>query len=782
MWKPLVATSSLDHSVRVWNYKTKVLELYKDFQEEVYSVSLHPTGLLVLAGFSNKLRLMSLLLDDIRSLREFSVRGCRERASGNVIHIYSVTSFESLLSLKGHNGKVRAIEWSLDDSRLVTCGMDGAVYQWNMQTGKRESESVLKSCSYSGVAFSSDCGTILAVGSDVTLKEIQDCQVLREVPADDDALTAVVASRSGRVLFTGTSSGAIRAVRYPLPIQKEWITQQAHCGPVTKMVITYDDRFLLTASEDSCLIIWKMVNKDDQEVRSNSQMMHIEEVLITKSDLEEKSQTLLEMKMRLDEIHMENEYQLRLKDISHRERTEEISAQVTQQIEALTETQKVMQAEMEKQQHEHRRSSAEVSMKHSRELEALERSYSQKLIVEHERFQDMQHKCERAEEDLRGRLEAAAESKHRAVEELTQLYEADCRRRRSCWLRSSLEDAQQRSRVFKETVRQTKEDEETLIRKIQIDYERKLYTERQTNAKLQEGADIMTQKSLSLQRQIDDGGADIAQLKQERQRLLDLIGSLERDMEDLKRQICGHERTAQDKDQTISGLKRKNQDLEKLKFVLEFQLNDLKDQTDVIQQEKVTTRERTHQLEEELLQLDKTNTQLKLSISDLKLQRRSRDKEMRTERQRAKDLKIHVDRLKSDLHACAGLIQEPRKLKDSVQMIYARYVQQPVREDESNMEEIQKAFRLQRGLLEKTIASLKTRLAQSAEEHQKIYVKLMKENGTQMTEINGLRRELHQVRSQVKDYKAQLATVKKSSKCLPYSEEGHRPEPSDTVN
>lgn len=44
------------------------------------------------------------------------------------------------------------------------------------------------------------------------------------------------------------------------------------------------------------------------------------------------------------------------------------------------------------------------------------------------------------------------------------------------------------------------------------------------------------------------------------------------------------------------------------------------------------------QLEEELLQLDKTNTQLKLSISDLKLQRRSRDKETRTERQRVSSL------------------------------------------------------------------------------------------------------------------------------------------------
>lgn len=73
--------------------------------------------------------------------------------------------------------KVRCVEWSLDDGRLVSCGMDGAVYEWNTQTGKRESESVLKSCGYTGVAFSSDCKTALAVGTDLTLKEIQDCQV-----------------------------------------------------------------------------------------------------------------------------------------------------------------------------------------------------------------------------------------------------------------------------------------------------------------------------------------------------------------------------------------------------------------------------------------------------------------------------------------------------------------------------------------------------------------------------------------------------------------------------
>lgn len=54
------------------------MELYKEFQEEAFSVALHPTGLFMLVGFSDKLRLMNLLIDDIRTFKEFTVRGCRE--------------------------------------------------------------------------------------------------------------------------------------------------------------------------------------------------------------------------------------------------------------------------------------------------------------------------------------------------------------------------------------------------------------------------------------------------------------------------------------------------------------------------------------------------------------------------------------------------------------------------------------------------------------------------------------------------------------------------------
>lgn len=41
-------------------------------------MALHPSGLFMLVGFTDKLRLMNLLMDDIRTFKEFTVRACRE--------------------------------------------------------------------------------------------------------------------------------------------------------------------------------------------------------------------------------------------------------------------------------------------------------------------------------------------------------------------------------------------------------------------------------------------------------------------------------------------------------------------------------------------------------------------------------------------------------------------------------------------------------------------------------------------------------------------------------
>lgn len=53
------------------------------------------------------------------------------------------------------------------------------------------------------------------------------------------------------------------------------------------------------------------------------------------------TQHILEMKMRLEELQMENEYQLRLKDMNYNEKLKELSENLVQQIETLKTSQQV---------------------------------------------------------------------------------------------------------------------------------------------------------------------------------------------------------------------------------------------------------------------------------------------------------------------------------------------------------------------------------------------------------------------------------------------------------
>ena len=47
------------------------------FREEIFSVAIHPAGLYIAAGFADKIRLLNILIDDMRVFQEFAVRECR---------------------------------------------------------------------------------------------------------------------------------------------------------------------------------------------------------------------------------------------------------------------------------------------------------------------------------------------------------------------------------------------------------------------------------------------------------------------------------------------------------------------------------------------------------------------------------------------------------------------------------------------------------------------------------------------------------------------------------
>ncbi|XP_060782965.1 cilia- and flagella-associated protein 57 [Neoarius graeffei] len=773
--KPLIATCSMDHSIRIWNYETGALELYKEFQEESYSVALHPSGLFILVGFADKLRLLNLLIDDIRTFKEFTVRSCREcvfshgghmfaAVNGNVIHLYSTMTFDNILNLKGHGGKVRSVVWSADDSHLVSCGMDGAVYEWNALNGQRESESVLKSCSYTSLALSPDTRSILAVGNDCTLKEIQDCQILREVASDDVIYTAVVMTHSGRALFTGTTNGTIRAIKYPLLMQKDWTEYQAHSGPITKMVITFDDQYLLSTSEDGCLFIWKIIEHEGRGLKGDKEMSYAEEVLITKTDLEEKNQIMLELKTRVEELKMENEYQLRLKDMNYNEKIKELTEKFIQQIESLTTQNQVLKLEKDKQEVAHQGALKDIIEKHTKEQHDLESTNNQKLMLEYEKHQELQLKLQRTQESYKEKLHDLEDSRLRALEDTTQFYEAKLQEK-VLELDQCRDESQQQLREFEEIKKQIEEDGDLELHDIRVKYERKLWEEKETNLKLSGETRVMKKKFTSLQKEIDNRNLDIEKLKVEQQKLHGVIKALEKDIMGLKREIQERDETIQDKENRIYDLKKKNEELEKFKFVLDYKVNELKKQIEPRENEVKEMKEQVHEMEAELEQFCKKNTQLELIISEVKLKLKATDKEKQKEMQRVRDVEALLHRFKTDLHNCVGFIQEPKKLKESIREIYERYVQQSdVVEIVGVDADVQREFNRQREHMERNMDSLKRRLAKDIKVHEAKNIKLMKENVFLLKEINDLRTELRQTRAQIHDYESRSGFNKNKSK------------------
>ena len=98
----------------------------------------------------------------------------------------------------------------------------------------------------------------------------------------------VILSHSGRMLFTGAENGTVQSWKFPL--SHEFQEYQCHSRAVTRMCITYDDTHLFTVSDDGCLVIIDVRDKEIRAAKRDKEMLAFsEEILVTKSDLDEKT-------------------------------------------------------------------------------------------------------------------------------------------------------------------------------------------------------------------------------------------------------------------------------------------------------------------------------------------------------------------------------------------------------------------------------------------------------------------------------------------------------------
>jgi ribosomal protein S11 len=250
-------------------------------------------------------------------------------------------------------------------------------------------------------------------------------KVLREVEVEEDDVvpTTVALSKSGRMLFVGTSKGALRSYKYPLSKPTEFQEHIAHTSAITRLKITYNDEYAITTSEDGTVVVWKIQDKEGRVPKRDKETAYAEEILITKTDLEEKNQLMVELKNRVNELKTENEYQMRLKEMSNADKMKELTEKFIQEMESLKTKNQVLKSEKEKSDGKHEAEFASMLDKHNKELQDLENSNNQKLMMEYEKYQDLQTKTQKIQEDYERQLSEMEQSKEKAINEMQEHYE-----------------------------------------------------------------------------------------------------------------------------------------------------------------------------------------------------------------------------------------------------------------------------------------------------------------------------------------------------------------------
>ena len=336
------------------------------------------------------------------------------------------------------------------------------------------------------------------------------------------------------MMFAATNKGSIKALKYPFSSETgEFFEHHAHSAAVTKMRMSYDDQFLFTCSEDGTIYTFRVQDKDMKRDRDVS---YAEEVLITKTDLEEKNSLMIELKGRNDELKMEHDYQMRLKEMSHAEKVKEITEKSIQEQEALKITNSIIKQDKEKEETRHSEELAEERERHQKDLQDLENTYNQKIMAEYEKYQTQQAKMAELQERWQTQMRDMETSREQALAELTDFYEVKLKDKRT-ELDQLHEDMKQQFREFEETKREIEEDVDQEMTEVKLKFERKLKDEHEFSLRLKGENGIMKKKFSSLQKEIEELKLEVNKKYSDEKKLHTAMKQYDKDIQGYKKEV-----------------------------------------------------------------------------------------------------------------------------------------------------------------------------------------------------------------------------------------------------
>eukprot|EP01034_Spumella_vulgaris_P035248 gene35248-43462_t len=499
--KPLILTCSKDNSLRLWNFQHHKQELIKIYPEEMYSVAIHPTGLHC-----------AVPIKGCRDCRFHNGGHLLAAANGNSICIYDFYTGEKIADLRGHNSKVRSLHWLPSGFQLLTCGQDGAVYVWSIDGAKRTGEFVQKGTVYTSAV--NTINSVIVVGNDRSLRELSLPDLAPNKLNDAGlVLTHTAISTLKTVLFASTfeqqKPGYVRAYSYP--VTGDFDDYPCTNSQINRMRLTPDENFLVVVDDQGCMVLLELKGRQDRFQRSNPAAYceltvlpeWSDEVLVTRAELDDCSTTVAELEIKVVELRLNNDYQLKIKDMSYVERIKETTDKFVQELELTKSRLEMLQEVRVDYEIESIEKLKYMEEMHQNNVQQLETGFQAQIMEMVDSYQKLVRNRDAQIERLDEQRRQLVSSHEVYVNELTYDFERKLDEDRHARLQHENEK-HELERDLVETQSQLEDDIDTEIENMKRVNEEKLAASRETTLKYKGENGIMKKKYILMQRDIED--------------------------------------------------------------------------------------------------------------------------------------------------------------------------------------------------------------------------------------------------------------------------------------
>lgn len=593
----LLSGSSVEKSIRLWDYQAGSCELSHTFtsEEDLTGLAIHPMGFLMAVAFADRIRFYHILAKELKLHREVAVKNVKsirfsngghllaasQGTPGKIVIVINVKTMSKLATLRGHNHQVTAMSFDPDDQVLVTCGEDGSVYEWSMTTWSKVHDSPAKG-EVKGTSAVAGQGSAswacLAEGSQSFLRrykkgvtvENQDYQL----PLPHLNLLSLVyhcgslgvtllgaGSDGGLYSFIGMFSGARSAEK------------GLHSGACNALCLSSDGTVVATAGEDGAIFILN-VNGFADPTTAFGDEPSLEVVLVNRNEMQARQEELVALAAEASSLQQQQEEGAARLQSQLRARVDEARRKDGEKIQSLRNRYESLQQAATAQEREALRLLKSMEAAHVVTADEMDKAFDKKAEQEAERYKALQEELktlnrrfDHAVETSLQTLESKRAERLRELEYRTAEKDKEVQR-----LKELLALSQQRYDAMLdqegmehdfEVNELQREGHEELDHRRQI--ERKLKKEQDT---LLRGLDMMEKDRESISREQEQTGIIINNLKTE-------VENLQKEVDALKAERKEREAVLKEKEVEIGTHKAKVNTLKKFKHVLDFRLREV---------------------------------------------------------------------------------------------------------------------------------------------------------------------------------------------------------------